>query len=446
MPKKLIKKNSGSDNAKVPGEPANSKIEDENPASTLPGIVIKFPPDSGGDKQQEDDWRDRWKTRKDRPLNNLENVMVALRYDPALTFSFAFDEMSLTTVVKMPLPGSDDPVSDFKEHMLSDTDVTRVQEYLQKLGQSQIGMPVVHQAIDLRGRECALHPVRNYLDSLVWDEEPRVGAWLTTYLGAEKSPYSECVGKMFLIAMVARIYEPGCKSDYTVIFEGPQGTEKSTACKILGGQWYSDCLPEVSGKDAALHLAGKWLIELSEMAVASKWESATLKAFLTRLADRYRPPYGRKEISQERQCVFVGTTNKSVYLQDSTGGRRFWPVVVGKIDNVALANDRDQLFAEAVKLFRLGEKWHPDSIFEKTHIHPEQEARREADSWEDSIRVLLLGEERIRVGDIVSSLGIEKGQRSTRNERRVTEILQLLGWRRDRKKDADGGRSWVPSV
>jgi predicted P-loop ATPase len=446
MPINLKEKFSAPDKLKILDAPAEPKVDGMNPASELPGNVITFHPENNSNEQQENDWRDLWKKHKDRPLNNLENVMIALRNAPELKNSFALDEMLLATVVKTSLPGSNDSISDFKEHLIDDTDVTRVQEYLQKIGLSQIGMPVVHQAIDLRGRECAYHPVRDYLDSCVWDEKPRVGTWLSTYLGAESGPYNEGVGKMFLVAMVARIYQPGCKCDYTIILEGPQGTEKSTACKILGGRWFSDCLPEVSGKDAALHLAGKWLIELGEMAVASKWESASLKAFLTRLEERYRPPYGRKEILQKRQCVFVGTTNQSVYLQDSTGGRRFWPVVIGKIDNTALTTDRDQLFAEAVKLYKSGEKWYPDSNFEKMYIQPEQEARFEADSWEEPIREFVLDKERVRVGSILLDLGIDTAQRSRRNEHRVTDILQRLGWRRATKKDADGNRSWVPPV
>jgi predicted P-loop ATPase len=180
------------------------------------------------------------------------------------------------------------------------------------------------------------------------------------------------------------------------------------------------------------------------MAVMGKWEASSLKAFLTRQEDKYRPPYGRAEIIQKRQCVFIGTTNLSVYLKDTTGGRRFWPVVAGKIDTVALAADRDQLFAEAVALFEAGEKWHPDPEFEKTHIFPEQEARFEGDSWEEPIREFLKGEDRVRIGLILAYLGFEQSQRSTRNERRVRDILQRLGWRRDPKKDADGNTSWVP--
>jgi predicted P-loop ATPase len=416
------------------------KVGPEDP----PGNVIHFKAAKTGGASAEADWREQWEKRKGVPLNNLANVMIALRDDGNLKDKFAFDEMSLEIIVQKPLPGSSDAESKFRARPITDIDVTNVQEYLQTTGLAQVGTPVVHQAIDARGHERAFHPVRDQLSSLEWDGKPRTLGWLSTYLGAPKNDYTLGVGKMFLLSMVARVYLPGCKCDYTIILEAPQGSEKSTACRILGGRWFSDSLPEVSGKDAAQHLAGKWLIELSEMAVMSKWESSSLKAFLTRQEDRYRPPYGRKEIIQKRQCTFIGTTNQSVYLKDSTGGRRFWPVIVGKIDNDSLAKDRDQLFAEAVTLFNAGEKWYPDAHFEQAHIRREQEARFEIDSWEDEVREFLDGKDEVRVGQILWGLGfVEVGHRSTKSERRVTDILQRLNWRRDLKKDSKGNTRWI---
>jgi predicted P-loop ATPase len=307
--------------------------------------------------------------------------MTAMRYAEELRDCFAFDQMLRAPILMKRLPGGS---ADGLPWPVRDGDVSLVQEWLQRHELRHLGKDTTHQAVDYRAEERAFHPVRAYLNNLHWDHKARLVTWLADYLGAETNHYSAVIGKLFLIAMVARVLEPGCKADYMLVLEGPQGVRKSTACAILAGRWYSDSLPDIrsGGKDVSQHLNGKWLIEVAEMSALDKTEAAALKAFVTRKEERYRPSYGRKEVVEPRQCVFIGTTNKSAYLRDESGGRRFWPVKVGMIDIDALACDRDQLLAEAVHLYQQGERWWPNSDFEAKHIRPEQDARYEADAWE----------------------------------------------------------------
>jgi predicted P-loop ATPase len=383
------------------------------------------------------------KDRRGEPLPNLANAMVALRHDPTMKDAFAFDEMERVPILMRPIVPDD---LNFTQHPITDVDVTALQERLQLAGLRNIAKETTQQGVALRAHECAFHPVRDWLDSLKWDGTPRLAFWLSTYLGAQPTPYSEAIGRMFLISMVARIYEPGCKADYMLVLEGPQGNLKSTACMVLGGKYFSDSLPDVTAdKDASQHLRGKWLIEVSEMHAMSRAENAHLKAFITRPIERYRPSYGRNEVVERRQSVFIGTTNKNTYLRDETGARRFWPNATGHIDVDALRRDRNQLFAEAVHAYRQRERWWPDGKFECEIIASEQEARFEDDAWREPIvEFLALYDRSPTISEIARrALDIQTCKISRQDQLRIASILEHLGWRR-LPKDGRGNRRWAP--
>jgi predicted P-loop ATPase len=189
-------------------------------------------------------------------------------------------------------------------------------------------------------------------------------------------------------------------------------------------------LPDVGvGKDASQHLVGKWLIEISEMSALSRGENAVLKAFLTRRVERYRPSYGRKEVVQPRQCIFIGTTNKQQYLRDETGGRRYWPVACGQIEIEALKRDRDQLFAEAVERYRHGDPWWPDAEFEGAYIRQEQESRFEADPWEEPIAEWLRHKDRVTIFEVAQqALRKETGTIGTADRNRIGGRGSVESW------------------
>jgi predicted P-loop ATPase len=234
------------------------------------------------------------------------------------------------------------------------------------------------------------------------------------------------------------------------VIEGPQGIMKSTACRILGGQWFSDALPDVTnGKDVSQFLRGKWLIEVAEMHAMSRAEAALLKSFITRQEERYRPSYGRMEVIEPRQCIFVGTTNRDAYLRDETGGRRFWPLKVSSIMVEKLTADRDQLFAEAVQLYHGGAQWWPDKDFEQQHIAPQQAARYESDVWEEAIGSYLETSTRVLIGQVAKeALHIETPRIGRLEQNRIAAALEQLGWRRELpagKSSWDGKKWWIKS-
>ena len=395
------------------------------------------------------DWLKQCVTFKNgTPMPTLANAMRALRLDPALTGLLGYDEMLRSAMLMKPLCVDGRYDAEYVPRPITDEDVFKLQEWLQIAGLSNVAKDVMHSAVALRASEHSYHPLRDDLDRLKWDGHFRLDNWLATYLGAEPSDYTARIGRMFLISMVARIYDPGCKADHMIVLEGEQGTLKSTACEVLGRGYFSDSLPDIHNKDASMHLRGKWLIEIAEMHTFDKVESAKLKAFVSRTDERYRPSYGRCEVHEPRQCLFIGTTNKSIYLKDETGGRRFWPVKTGTIDIDALIRDCDQLFAEAIWHLNKGIQWWPDKDFEREYIMPEQDLRYEPDVWQGRVADYLMLNSRITIGMVLDAIGIKTERQGRADQNRAITILEGLGWRREREgrkkvKDLQGKTWWV---
>lgn len=398
--------------------------------------VVRLAPDGVGDW-----WNRLRRDDRGRIIPDLDNVLIALRGDNRMSYAVAFDEMMQHSIITREWPRVDeaDPAPKPIPREVDDDAIAGLQQWLQRSGLARVGREIVGQAVEHIARERPQHPIRDYLDNLEWDRKPRLDTWLFTFLGAcaetdQEIEYVRAIGRMFLIAMVARIYDPGCQADYMLVLEGEQGTLKSSACrKLAGDEWFSDSLPDnISGKDARQHLRGKWLMEVSELAAFSKTEVEALKAFITRREEKYRPPFGRHDVAEKRQCLFIGTTNQDVYIKDVTGGRRFWPVKCTTIDVDGMEKARDQLFAEAVVVYRNKEPHWPDVDFERTHFKPQQLKRQEDDPWLAIIEKGLaerIDLPRFTVGQIAQSiLGFDGASRlNTADARRITNCLRELG-------------------
>ncbi|APZ54096.1 VapE domain-containing protein [Salipiger abyssi] len=342
---------------------------------------------------------------------------------------------------------------EWRDGPLTDAAVSLARIALERLGLQTVGKDLVADAAQTVARKLAYHPIRDQLRALRWDGKPRLDSWLVRHAGAENTPYTRAVGRKFLIAMVARVMEPGCKHDHTLVLSGEQGQNKSTACRVLAGaEYFSDTLPSITGDrtDAIRHLQGKWLVEFAELAPSRKSETEDLKAFLSGAVDRVRLPYARYDEAFHRQCVFVGTTNEEQFLRDATGGRRFWPVRVCKvIDIEALTAERDQLFAEAFAAYSDDEPWWLDRDFEAEHAKPVQEAARESDSWAEDVAAWLdlpqydQDEEgtvrtEVTISEVLSGpLELTSAQQHQGHQKRAAAIMRDLGWvkRKTRSKN-----------
>jgi predicted P-loop ATPase len=287
------------------------------------------------------------------PRSTVNNIMIAIK-SVLGSRVFKFDEFANSDSYAI-----DTPWGGKADAHITDLDFKLIGSWLDRHFRFEPAEQKVVAAVCIMANQNKYHPIRDYLDELHWDGEPRLDTWLEDIFEAEgPTEYLRAVSRKTLCAAVKRIYEPGCKADSILVLENPnQGIGKSWAARILAGDaFFSDSYLDVRNKDAALGLRSKWIIEMGELAALQKGDLETMKAFITTQADYIRAPYGRKHELVPRQCIFIGTTNGEEYLKDESGNRRFWPVRVNQCNFKKLEKNRDQLFAEAKFALDLGEK------------------------------------------------------------------------------------------
>jgi len=371
----------------------------------------------------------------------LANAITALRGAPEWAGVLAYNEFAHFTVLQKSTPwmklGVEVPAEWTPNH---DTLTT---EWLHHQG-IFVSVDVTGQAVEAVARERPFHPVRAYLKDLIWDGKHRLETWLPEYLGVDPSPYAAAVGSRWMISAVARVFEPGCKADCCLILEGEQGIRKSTALRVLARPWFTDEIADLGSKDAALQTRGVWVIEIAELDSMSRSDVGKIKAFMSRMTDRFRPPYGKRPIDSPRQCVFAGSVNHGTYLRDETGGRRFWPVQCKApvIDVDALADVRDQLWAEATYLYFDGKPWWLDSVSLNREAAEEQADRYEGDPWDELILEWASLRESVSIAEVLTNCLEKKKDMWTQWDRnRVARCLRANGWIRYRV-GVRGSRDW----
>ena len=304
----------------------------------------------------EDDWKKKLRfTEKGALASCIENVVVILNGDPALSECVGYNEMSHNIVALRSLPWR----KVTGESQWSDADDADLRYYLERVyGLS--GKDKIFDGLNVVAMSRKFHPVRDFLDSCTWDGQPRLETLLVDYLGAEDTPYTRAVTRKAFVAAVARIYRPGCKFDYMLTLRGRQGLGKSALVAKLGGEWFSDSFTTMQGKDAYEQVQGVWLMEIGELAGMRKAEAETIKLYISKQVDRFRPAYGRRLQEFPRQCIFIGTTNETQFLRDTTGNRRFWVVDTPNKPALDMWSDLTPevirlIWGEAVALYRKGE-------------------------------------------------------------------------------------------
>ena len=371
----------------------------------------------------------------------VTNAIIVLTQAPAFAGMLAFDEQTYRIRAVQPPPW--DMAKKFAPREWTTFDDVELQNWLHKNNVHIGNIATVVHAVLAAARKHPFHPVRDFLDSILWDERCRLDSWLARYLGAEETKYTKLIGPMILIGAVARIYQPGAQVDTVAMLEGRQGSGKSQAVRELGYPWTTEGLPDLHSREAMMQIQGSWIIELAELSALKKSDLEATKASISRRVDRFRVPYATRAEDHPRQCIFIGTTNSASYLTDLTGNRRFWPIRCGRIDLAALAKDREQIWAEAIERYNAGDRWHTTGADERDLVENEQESRRVEDPWEGELESYLAGLLDQEITEVFlrcvlkDALSIDSRRVNTAHARRMSDILQRLGWQKRPRRTAN---------
>lgn len=301
-----------------------------------------------------EDWTEDLECDKNGKVKpTADNILLILENDPRLKGHLSHDEFSHADLVTGGLPWNKDAT------YWGSKDMSNLRIYLET-GYGIVSRDKIKDAKEAVFTRHRFHPIKDYFRGLEWDGTPRLDSLMSDYLGAERSPLVEAMTRKQFTAAVARVFNPGCKYDYMLVLTGPEGIGKSTLLSKMGGPWFSDSVTTMEGKEAMEQLQKAWIVEMGELTAMKRSEVESVKAFLSRQVDIYRPAYGEATENRPRHCVFFGSTNECSFLKGDSGNRRFWVVPVGVIqpskDIEDLDGERDQIWAEALFRFKAHEK------------------------------------------------------------------------------------------
>jgi predicted P-loop ATPase len=258
-------------------------------------------------------------------------------------------------------------------------------------GFAPIGEQLLRAAIRWAAEQNRMDSARTWMDTIVppWDGVPRIETFLSTYFGAEDTPYTRACSRMLWTSLAGRAIGP-TKADGVVILVGKQGIAKSLSIEAMAPakEYFTEINLAKGEDDIRRQIRGRLVGEMGELKGMRAKEITHLKSFVTAYADEWIPKYMEKPLVVPRRIVFIGSTNDAEFLHDDTGERRWFPVDVKLGRPEEVARDRLQLYAEAAARFTIYGTRH-DYQAANDLAGDARRARTVGEVWEDSIAVWL---------------------------------------------------------
>lgn len=427
-------------------------------AQDAPGEVVQFPAVdlqlSGGDGGAEEgnpEWvRSLIPKGYDKEGNiildprSMHNGIMLIKNVPALEGVFRYNEFKSDVFMCRCPPWQD--LDEFKVGRMENVDLTRLEAYLEVSDGMRLGSDKLSRCVEDVALQNKFHPVREYFNSLEWDGIERLATHAQRVLLAKEEPpeYLAKILTMWFVAAVARVFEPGCKFDSMLVLEGPQDFGKSLWLRLIGtfGRDIEECyytdaitIDMIEDRGSILKLQGNLIIEFPELSGMGKKDQNQIKRWITLQVDEVEVKHRQRTSVLPRQYVLAGTYNPipgEGWLNDTTGGRRFWPVTVGRgsLDVDAVKAEREQLWAEATALYKKGYQLYIDKTDQVYAMAQAAQAQRASvDIWFEPIAKLVADRDHWETSEILEQIGLPVAKQGRIEKSRVVSVMTQMGWK-----------------
>lgn len=294
-----------------------------------------------------------YESKNPKPLRVWENIAALMKF---YKIEAKFDEIKRETIISgLDSKDIDDCVLDIHSLCLRHG--------------LNVAVDFIGQVINRIGNENKFNPIVEFLENSEkkWDGLKRVQFVSETMIVTEdfSKELRDLLFKKWLVSTVRIAHNDGTmKTEGAFILQGPQGIGKTRwICSLIPKHlrnYFSEGVKlDVANKDSVFESISNWIVELGELDGTLKADQAELKAFFTRQIDIQRRPYAKTPSNFPRRTSFFGTVNKSNFLKDETGDRRYWIVPVTDLKNDYLDQvDLEQFWGEVMHIWKTNEVTH----------------------------------------------------------------------------------------
>lgn len=371
-----------------------------------------------------------------------DNLTKVIAREDITGFRIAYDGFRDEIVVAP----TDTEFHDAKWRPFSDADYIAIRISLERRGVKPMGKEMLRDCVNAVALEHPVDIAKTWLSRLQWDGVERIERFFPDYLGTEDSDYSRALGLYAWSAHAGRIMEPGVKADIVPVLIGPQGFRKSSAIEAIAPieEMFAIIDLEKKEDDLARTMRGVLVGELAELRGLATRDAESIKEWIVRKHEKWVPKFREFSTKYPRRLLFWGTGNTREILADSTGNRRWAPILVTKrCDTDAIERDRLQLWAEGGERFALEGVLFDNAEKLAEHVH---HLFLSVDPWAPAIAMWLesdvidlgppskweKGLDPPQVASGALNIAVRDMNKAVNN--RIVGVLKALGYERSSKK------------